>query len=78
MLCSGEHLTQYCESCTFSCLNAPDAKGSQLQQVNSFPVGRLGKLEGAMKEMVATAAESLGKAQEGLAARVADTFTILW
>ena len=56
--------------------NAPDATCSQLQQVNSAPVS--GKLEGAMKEMVATAAKSLGKAQQGLAARVADTFTILW
>lgn len=37
-----------------------------------------GKLEGAMKDMVATVAKGLDKAQTGMAARVANTFTILW
>lgn len=38
----------------------------------------VGKLEGAMKDMVATVAKSLDKAQQNLAARVANTFAILW
>lgn len=37
-----------------------------------------GKLEGAMKDMVATVAKGLDKAQTGMAARVANTFTVLW
>ena len=36
------------------------------------------KLEAAMKGMVATVAKSLDDARHNLAARVADTFTILW
>jgi len=35
-------------------------------------------LEAAMKAMVATVAKDLDKAQQSLAARVVDTFTILW
>ncbi|DBA74384.1 TPA: hypothetical protein ACH3X1_011148 [Trebouxia sp. C0004] len=37
-----------------------------------------GKLEAAMKAMVVTVAKHLEKAQQSLAARIADTFTILW
>lgn len=37
-----------------------------------------GKLEVAMKDMVVTVAQSLDKAQQVLAVRVAHTFTILW
>ena len=36
------------------------------------------KLEAAMKAMVVTVAKHLEKAQQSLAARIADTFTILW
>jgi hypothetical protein len=36
------------------------------------------KLEAAMKAMVITVAKHLEKAQQSLAARIADTFTILW
>lgn len=38
----------------------------------------VGKLEGAMKDLVATVAKGLDKAQQTLAARVAQTFAILW